>query len=507
MPLRLLVAAACGIILSAALPPTSFWPLALALTPLYLLVAGSESSRRAFWLGFVFAAAFFTLYLLWLPLSFSVILSPAFWALFPLLILILAVIWGGTTGLSRWLGGKGAGTLWLLPVAWVLVEWVRSQGYLGFPWGALGYLWLDTPVAQIADLIGVYGLSLVTTTLAALFAMPFLPLGERSGHRPLYLLFTPVIPLALGAALWGAGLARSDLPVAPPTETALLIQGNIDPLGRMLSPSQELSVHTDLTRNGQLDLAAPPDLVVWPEGAVLGLTVDGVAGEPVREQIQQSAPHSTFIVGGRAHNGGRSFNSVYSIDEQLLDDRYDKVFLVPFGERWPLIETAAPVYRAIFELLGLPPLQSTSPGPAFDPLQTAAGPVAAYICYESVFPQVQRTMVRRGATVLINITNDAWFARGNGARQHFDMGRLRAIETRRYLLRAGNDGITALVGPRGEVLAELERDAAGILKVDYGLSETKTVWVRYGHLFIPLLTAYAVGTVALALLRRHLKPA
>ena len=506
MLMRLLVVAACGAILSAALPPTGLWPLALALVPLSALVARSGTTREAFWLGFAFAIPFFVLYLLWLPLSFAVILTPGFWALFPLLVLALAAIWGGTTGLSRWLGGQGVGTLWLLPAAWVVVEWARSQGYLGFPWGTLGYLWLDTPVAQTADLVGVYGLSLVTASLASLFAVPFVPPADQGPYRrrrALDWVLTLIIPLALGASVWGIGLTRSNLRVAPPSQIALLVQGNVDPFGRAISPSQEITVHTDLTRNGQLDLTTPPDLVVWPEGAVLGFMVDGTTGAATRETIQQSAPDSAFVVGGRASEGDRSFNSVYSITGQQLSDRYDKVFLVPFGERWPLIQSAAPAYRAIFGLLGLPLLQSTSPGKAFDPLQTSVGLVATYICYESVFPQVQRVMVRRGAAVLINVTNDAWFARGNGARQHFDMGRLRAIETRRYLLRAGNDGITAAVDPHGRVLAELERGVAGTLAVNYGLNEVETPWVRYGHLLIPVLTLYLVLVAALTLIRRN----
>ena len=168
MLLRVLVAAACGVLFTAAFPPDGLWPLALALAPFFGLVAASERLREAFWLGFGFAIGFFSLYVLWLPRSFSELLTPFFWVIFPLMLIALGVYWGGTAWLARLLAGRGRGVLWLLPLLWVLVEWVRTQGLLGFPWGTIGYLWLDTPVAQLADTLGVYGLGLLTTVAMAL---------------------------------------------------------------------------------------------------------------------------------------------------------------------------------------------------------------------------------------------------------------------------------------------------------------------------------------------------
>ena len=169
----LLLAAACGALLTLALPATGWWPAAAAMAGPYAAIANARRPRRAFAVGFWTGLPFFAVYLAWLPASLGDLLGPAFWAVFPLLVLALSCVWGGTAWLS-WAaaGGGGRRTLWFLPVAWVAVEWARTQGYLAFPWGALGYAWLDTPVAQLASLGGVYLLGLLVTVPAALLALP-----------------------------------------------------------------------------------------------------------------------------------------------------------------------------------------------------------------------------------------------------------------------------------------------------------------------------------------------
>lgn len=504
--LAVVVVAASGALLSLALPPTGVWPLFLALVPLFVLVARAPSARRAFWLGASFALPFFALYILWLPRSFSQpsMLGPFFWGVFPLLLAALCLIWGAVTFVARVLGGRGTGTLWLLPGLWVVTEWLRTQGYLGFPWGTLGYLWIGSPAAQTASVLGVYGLSLLATAAAALLAAPFVP-AQRPPQRPADRArwLPPLLAVALvgGAMLWGAADLRRPLP--PPDRTAVLVQGNVDPFGRAISPAGDLGIHTDLTRRAVERLGHAPTFVIWPEGAVLGYSIEGAAGQRTRAAIQGSSPGSAFIVGGRAFDAGKDYNSAYSVSDASVLDRYDKAYLVPFGERWPLLETAKPLYRAIFGLLHLPMLINTAAGPGPVPLRTPQGPVATYICYESVFPQVQRVMVRDGARVLVNITNDAWFSRGNGAEQHFLMGNLRAIATGRYLLRAGNDGITAVVDPHGRVLQRLPRHIAAALTARFAFRDTVTPFVRYGRWYIPLLAAFTALVALLVLARRR----
>lgn len=505
---RLPLALAAGVVLATAMPPTQLVPALLGLVLAFHLIASATGPKSAFFVGASTAAGFFTLHVLWLPASFGAFFGPAFWATYPAMIAALAAIWGANAAFARWAGRGGHGTLLVLATSWVAVEWLRSIGFLGFPWGTLGYAWLDTGLAQWADVIGVHGLSLATTLLAASFAWPFVGEGgttaRRHGPSAADLAF-PVALAVLTAAAWWGGLQRAeawwwghpDIPLR-----ALLVQGNVDPFGRAISANQELGVHVALTAQGIDAADTPPDLIVWPEGAVIGFPLEGFRGEPARRAITEALPDATYLVGGRARVEGGGANAVYALRGDTVLGRYDKHVLVPFGERWPWLDAAAPVYRAIFSTFGLPMLTNTVPGEVPTPLPSGIGSVAAYVCYESVFPYVARTMVAHGAGVLVNVTNDAWFARGAGAEQHFDMGRMRAIETRRWLVRAGNDGITGAVDPTGTVRATLPRRTEGTLEVAFATSDVVTPYVRYGAWTPWIAIALVALTWTLAATRR-----
>lgn len=485
-----LISAVCGLLLTLALPPLGWWPLLFAIAPPFALAARSVTPRRVFWLGFAFGLPFFTVYVLWLPRSFAQLFGAAFWFVYPPMVALLALFWGVTFWAAwRLAGGRrerapGAALLWLLPPLWVLVEWARTQGYFAFPWGTLGYGWLDTPVAQLAEYGGVYGLSLLVVVPAALLAWPWAATRRSGFGLRLAVGWSLAVALVVGSYWFGAGVdqrVKSQLIAddAPPLR-ALLVQGNVDPFARAVNAAQELNVHLALTEVGVARAPAPVDLVVWPEGAVLGYQLEAGDAIELRETISASAPGAGFIVGGRAYDAGDSFNTLFSLRGSTLLGRYDKAYLVPFGERWPLMDQLSGLYSAVFSAFGLPMLAGTSPGSGPYPLPSTVGEVGAFICYESVFPQVQRAEVAAGAGVLVLATNDAWFGLGNGAVQHFDMGRLRPIETRRWLLRAGNDGITAAVDPSGRVTAQLERHVAGSLLATFSVRHDLTLWVRYG---------------------------
>ncbi len=492
----------CGAALSVAMPPTLLWFCFLALVPLVMLVADAERPRKAFWLGFYFAVGFFIFHLFWLPNSLSKDFGVFIWATFPPMVLILGCFWGIVTYFSRLFGGRGYGTLWLLPAFWLLMEWARTHGPFAFPWGSLGYLWLGTPLAQAADLAGSYGLSLLTLVASALLAAPFIQSAQRDifmvRRRRRRILCVPIaLVLLVVTGVYGLFKLRETPPT--PDRSVLLVQGNTDPLGRALGQSDDITVYTELTRTAMSALSDPPSLVVWPEGAVIGAGaadgIEGDAGEALRERLQESAGNATLITGmsvaewvGDVYLG---YNRVYSLANATITDQYDKIGLVPFGELLPFFNLLLPVYRPIYSLFGLP-AGTRVPGEFPKPITTPDLTAAVYICYESVFPHIVRGQVKRGGEVLINITNDAWFGSGNGAEQHFLMGTMRAIETRRYLLRAGNDGVTGTVDPYGRVLTRLERHISSSLVGEYALMSGQTLYVRWGDWIVWLALVYAL---------------
>ena len=486
-----------GSLLSAAFPPVGMWPTVVGLVVLFALVARSDTAKEAFSLGFWFGLGFFATHLFWLPNSLSdpSLFGPVAWVMYPPIVLIEGVFWGIVTGGSRLVGRRGAGTLLFLPALWLLMEWARTQGVFAFPWGSLGYVWLGTPLAQFADISGSYGLSFVTLVVMALLAVPFLGVGRRAVFASAASILLAAL-MAAGVGVYGS--ERLAEPVLVPDKQALLVQGNTDPLERAQGTSSDLDIYAPLTANALQSLQDKPDLVVWPEGAVIGggLTLEGMSGEETRLRVQNSAGDAAVITGA----GVGSYNSVYGLSDATVTGRYDKVYLVPFGEGIPFNQALLPVYTVIYGWFNLGPYGRLA-GTTFNPIPTSAVTAATYICYESVFPQVARRMVARGADVLVNISNDAWFGRGHGAEQHFAMGTMRAIETRRYLLRVGNDGVTAVVNPQGRTLQRLERHIPATLLADYATSDVVTLYVRYGDWLIIVVAVYALVLAGVQLAR------
>ncbi len=409
-----------------------------------------------------FSLGFFGMHLQWLfPSLNSILGAPAGLLLLP----VLGVLAAGLT-LTLWLTSRLTGRFFLLalPAAWLLFDWLRTLGPLGFPWGSVGYAASRTPAVQLASLGGLPLLAALVLGSAALLA-----------HRRVW-------SILLAVGLWGgAWLLGSALtvPAAPPTRNALLVQGVVDPLARFRGTVDPTRLYRDLTR------AAPgpsPDLVVWPEGA-LPFTPDRVALWP-----QLGLPGVPLITGASGVEGEQLHNSAVALSGAGLQ-RYDKVRTVPFGETFPGWNTLGGLYRPVFAALGVPGLRNVTSGIRPATLRTGRLLAAVSICYESVFPGLARQAVRDGSQVLVTISNDAWFGRTAGAEQHFLMGRVRAIETRRYWLRAGNDGITAVTDPSGRVLNRLERGVRGTLRAGFTPREDQTPYVRFGDWVVVLAAA------------------
>lgn len=428
---------ALGFALALTLPP---FPLGF-LAPLVLAFL----LRGGFRTGFLAGIGFWTLHLVWLPQSFAVLFGPLGALPFLPLVLLKAFTFGLLFALTP--------TPLLRVGGWVVLEWLTEQGDLAFPWGFLGYALVEAPGRVLAAWGGVYLLSLVILLLAW---------GLARGRYWL------LVPWAL---LW-----LLPLPPAPGKAQALLVQGNVNPLAKVGGDLGQ-EVYLRLTQDG---LARYPEawLVVWPETAVWQVPEEArevLAGRPLLTGVNLYGPN----------------RAVLYREGQVLG-RYDKVRLVPFGERFPFREALGGVYAFFFQAFGLGDLGDRTPGTRLAPI----GPYGVMICYESVFPSVARTLAREGAEVLVLLTNDAWYGPSFGGRQHFALGRLRAVETGRWLLRAGNDGITASIDPLGRVVAQIPPHREGYLLAPFAFREGKTPYVRFGDWAVGLaLTLLLLGLI------------
>jgi apolipoprotein N-acyltransferase len=270
------------------------------------------------------------------------------------------------------------------------------------------------------------------------------------------------------------GLTRPVLPAA--SQTALLVQGNVDPIRRFTSGTAgDLEVYQNLSRQ-----TGPNTLVVWPEAAV-----------SVTDVRQSRVPR--LVSGAYDFVGARDrLNLVLGFENGQERGRTSKTRFVPFGETFPLREPLDFVYAPIFQGMGL--------GTGFGRVNPearlgqrlivmGADRVGGYVCYDSGFPEVTRNLVRLGANILAESTNDGWFGGGTGNWQHFVIDRMRAIETDRFVLRAANTGVTALIDPRGRVVNNLPINRPGALPVRYARLETITPFVQFGDWAVILATA------------------
>jgi len=493
-------AALLGVLATAALPPFGLWPLLIpAFTGLLWLLDGARSRGRAALLGWAFGFGHFCSGLYWIGIAFLVD-ADRFGAVMPFAVAGLAAGLALFPALAVWLvaasAWRGPARVALLASAWLLVEWLRSWVLTGFPWNLIGTVWTVSPaVMQLAALTGVWGLSAMTVLAAGAPAVL-----ARGGRGRVAL---AAVLLLLPAGAWAGGTLRlADAP-APgdaivPGVLLRIVQPNIE---------QTLKWRPELRREHverQLQMSRGPGYervthLIWAETAVPFL----VDAEPaLRARLAEVVPPGGALFTGApraAESDGqrRLWNSLAVIDAAgRVVGIYDKHHLVPFGE-----------YTPLRPLLGLAKLTvgsvdfSAGPGP-----QTLAGlpglpPVSPLICYEAIFPGQVASDDPRPAW-LLNITNDTWFGDSSGPYQHFASARLRAVEEGLPLVRAANNGISAVIDPYGRVVARLGLDAVGVLDapLPQALPGDGPLYARWGNAIVPFLILM-LGSISLILRR------
>jgi len=439
--LRLAAAAGAGALLGCAYAPFGWWPLAVLCPAVLIWLWQGATPRQAAWLGFWFNAATFAAGTYWLYISIHLFGQAPIW-LAMLLMISLVVIMGLYHSLvgycvARWLPEKGL-VRWLLgiPAAWVLIEWLRGWFPSGFPWLSLGYSQTDTWLAGYAPIAGVYGISALLLVCAG--ALAALVLGR--GRQRVIAGAVLVLPWISGAAFEHVEWTHP----SGPSVTVAVLQGSISQDEKWVLKNRDAIMrrYHDLTRRG-----LGRRLIVMPESAPPALANDIVPW--IKDLYAQARNHGSGLILGvvrASDEGNQYFNSVLALDERV--SWYDKRHLVPFAEFFPV----PPFVRAWLRLMSLPYSDFTPGGSDQPPLPVGGLLVGATICYEDAYGSAMLGVLPQ-ADALVNVTNDAWFAHSSARYQHFQISRMRAEEVQRFLIRAANDGVSAVIGPHGEVVA------------------------------------------------------
>jgi apolipoprotein N-acyltransferase len=428
-------------------------------------------------------------------------------------------------------------TIWV-PMAWVACELARARLLVGNPWALLGDSQAGRAlVIQIADVTGVYGISFVLAAASAALAAA---LARRGAVRAVCTALAPALLVASATLVYGWRALAA--PAGGPTLSIAVVQANVD-VATQWHPGQYGANLEAYLRLSQEALAGDhARVVVWPEAAVtffldrepayraaiarlfgandaylvtggpayasggdagpeaVAMAGDGDgtrgAGGAQAESVGAPAashPRATDVP-GTAHTGPaelesaatRYFNSAFLLaPDGTVVGRYDKVHLLPFAEYFPLARVEA--LRRRFARV-----RTFTAGHALGPFAHAPFGIAPVICFEAMYPELVATAVAAGGELIVNLTNDAWMGRTSFARQHLEIASLRAVENRRYLVRAASTGISAVVDPRGRIVAELGVFERGTFTVPVRPSAARTLYTRYGDAFA---AACALGAI------------
>jgi apolipoprotein N-acyltransferase len=477
-----------GALLALSFPkfghPACAW---IALAPLLVAVSHRpQPTRRAFRLGLVTGIVYFSGTLYWLvetmttfgglstPMAvFAAAVLIAYLSLFPAFFAVVQ---------ARFARTLGRGALLLAPFVWIASEMGRTYILMGFPWELLGYSQAGVlPIAQLASVVGVYGLSGFVAMVSATAAYAAL---ERSAAR--WRVAGAVAVVVLAAGLWGgfrlrdSALTREGAPVR-----VAVLQGNIlqdqkwDPALR----DAIMRRYVEMTREA---IGRNAQFVLWPESATpLPYDRDTARTEAIRRLAREA--HITLLVGSDQYervgpiDQGTQKERVYNAAYLIQPDGstaaiYRKIHLVPFGEYVPfkwLLFFAGKIVEAVSDF---------TPGTEAVLLPVAGHQASTAICYEVIYSSLMRAFVTRGSELLTTITNDAWYGWSSAAYQHWQQASLRSIEEGRYLARAANTGISGFVDPYGRVLQTSQMFQSAVMTEDLRFLTNRTIYSRIGDL-------------------------
>ncbi len=468
--LKALIAFCSGVAATFSFAPYGLWWLAPVTLAMLFLVWLDCTPKQAFLRGWAFAAGLFGVGTIWIHHSMSVFGGMALpLALFLAILLasLLALFYATAGFIAVRISAQASLQAKLIAsaLAFVAMEWLRSWVLTGFTWLTAGFSQIDSPLSAFAPIGGVLLVSLLSAVTAALLVL--IIKGER---------FQQITATIVIALIWISGGLLGDKEWTRASGKPLkvtLLQANIPQdqkwLPQMLEPT--LQYYT-----GESMKHLDSDLILWPESAITALKqrVDEALLKPLSRKL---AENNTMLVTGILSNprGEIYYNNLLSLDGN--EALYNKRHLVPFGEYFPL----GYLWKESFKGLATMGDDFTAGAAAKPLLQVGEYQAGASICYEIIFGEEIREALPE-AHFLINISNDAWFGETVGPLQHFEMARMRALENGRYLLRATNTGVTAIIDPLGRVQQQLPQFQRAELSGMFTPYQGSTPYSKYGHL-------------------------
>jgi apolipoprotein N-acyltransferase len=476
-----------GVLLVLIFPNVNFTLFApVALAPLLIACARESSWKRRFILGWASGFVFWFAVCSWIQFVLEVHGGMGRWGGWGTFVLF-ALLKGLYTAAFAALAGSVLRTPWAIPgsaALWTAVEY--AHGTIGLAWIGLGFAWLDLGNAAIdmpllprlAPITGVWGLSFALAMISCAIALAVL-------RRPLthftWLAAFAMLPLLPELPAPHAG-----------TERVRVVQPNID-------TEAEWTPETLALLEQRMVLLSEPanvPLIVWPEAPAPFYPGE----ESFRRYVGDLArdAHAPILMGGVGRTpAGDPLNSafLFKADGELAAERYDKIQLVPFGEYVP--DAFGWVNRITHEI------GDFVPGTRIVTFPLNGQRIGAFICYESAFPNLVRQFTKAGATVLVNLSNDGYFGHSAAREQHLKLVRMRAAENRRWILRATNDGITAMIDPAGREIVRLPLYTQTSAVFGYNSRTGLTPYVRFGDWFAWLCLLGGAASCVGSRVRRH----
>jgi len=465
----MIVSGLAGLALPLSFAPFNLFPVAPLSIAVLFFVWIRVPARLGLLCGWLYGLAYFGFGVSWIHESFQFNHIAMGWALAitGLLVMFLA-LFPAIVGYAVCRFGNGGASqryrlLLLMPAVWVLAEWVRGWFFTGFTWLQLGYSQVGHPLQGLFPIGGIYAASWAVAISASLAVLCLVERGRKRWSWLAALVLMWVAAGLLGTVKW-----------TTPDGDALrvaLIQGNVEQAEKWLPEMRAPTLERYLTLTREHWDA---DLIVWPESALPGVRdqFDGYVGRLAAEARR----NNSFVIFGVPvldRDTLRFFNSVFVVGGREMV--YHKRHLVPFGEYLPFDA----LIRPLTDFLGLP-VADFSLGPDKPPLLEAAGHrLGISVCYEIAFGN-EIAEALPDAAVLVTVSNDAWFGTSIGPPQHLQIARARALETGRYLLRATNTGITAIVAPDGAIQGRIPQFQVQVLEGEILPMGGMTLYARTG---------------------------